>query len=130
MFISAPDISSRSGVRFAVAILAPSLTASEPISDRFLARNQPVSPTNLGPSASGKYRTGVDARERRLSGRPLTNSRSIAVNIAAVTIFVTFAAAALVCVVLGAHRRVVLGLRVDRAATRPLVGATHSRTMM
>src|SRR6266851_3294740 len=73
--------------------------------------------------------TGVDARERRLSGRPVTNSRSTAVNIAAVTIFVTFAAAALVCVVLGAHRRVVLGLRVDRAAPRQLLGAAHSRTM-
>ena len=52
-----------------------------------------------------------------------------AVNVAAVTIFVTFAAAALVCVVLGALRRVVLGLRVDRAATRQLLGAAHSRTM-
>ena len=52
---------------------------------------------------------GGDARERHLSGRPVTNSRSTAVNIAAVTIFVTFAAAVLVCVVLGAHRRVELG---------------------
>src|ERR1022692_1076161 len=86
---------------------------------------------NDGNFAPGfRSRPGVDARERRLSGRPVTNSRSTAVNIAALTIFVTFAAAALVCVVLGAHRRVVLGLRVDRAATRPLVGATHSRTMM
>jgi hypothetical protein len=51
------------------------------------------------------------------------------VNIAAVTIFVTFAAAALVCVVLGAHRRVVLGLRDDRAATRQFLGGAHSRTM-
>ena len=72
----------------------------------------------------------VDARERRLSGRPVTNSHSIAVNIFAVTISATFAAAALVCVVLGATRRVVLGLRVDRAATRRLLGAAHSRTMM
>src|SRR6266851_6769267 len=82
-------------------------------------RGAPVS--TLGP--------GVDTRERHLSGRPVTNSRSTAVNIAAVTIFVTFAAAALVCVVLGAHRRVVLGLRVDRAAPRQLLGAAHSRTM-
>jgi len=45
----------------------------------------------------------------------VTNSRPTAVNIAAMTIFVIPAAAALVCAVLGAHRRVVLGLRFDRA---------------
>jgi hypothetical protein len=45
----------------------------------------------------------------------VTNSQPTAVNIAAMTIFVIPAAAALVCVVLGAHRRVVLGLRFDRA---------------
>jgi hypothetical protein len=82
-----------------------------------------------GPASVDGSRPGVDARERRLSGRPVTNSRSTAVHIAAVTIFVTFAAAALMCVVLGAHRRLVLGLRDDRAATRQLLGAAHSRTM-
>jgi hypothetical protein len=65
----------------------------------------------------------------RLAWVAVTNSRSTAVNIAAMTIFVIFAAAALVCVVLGAHRRVVLGLQVDRAATHQLLGAAHSRAM-
>lgn len=51
----------------------------------------------------------------RLAWMAVTNSRPTAVNIAAMTIFVIPAAAALVCAVLGAHRRVVLGLRFDRA---------------
>src|ERR1035438_9659385 len=102
-----------------------------------MAGNRPISLSKAaiqreeaGTAGIRQISTRGDARERRLSGRPVTNSRSTAVNIEALAIFVTFAAAALVCVVLGAHRHVVLGLRGDRAAPRPLVGATHSRTMM
>jgi hypothetical protein len=90
---------------------------------QFMSRNKKLARIDLGGSRR------LIARHSAPIGQTSDELSVNRVNIAVVTIFVTFAAAALVCVVLGAHRRVVLGLRVDRAATRQLLGAAHSRTM-